>query len=29
MEIEKRNHTKEKQGALREHCDVIKFNTWN
>jgi hypothetical protein len=27
MEIEKRNHTKEKQGALREHCDVIKFNT--
>jgi hypothetical protein len=27
MEIERRNHTKEEQGALGEHCDVIKLNT--
>jgi hypothetical protein len=27
MEIERWNHTQEEQGALGEHCDVIKLNT--
>jgi hypothetical protein len=27
MEIEKRNRTQEEQGALGEHCNVIKLTT--